>query len=187
MIPVVFAPVEEKTVRRPDNEHMEAAMEIAKKMIDEELAAMLMGEISKGQDNMKVNELVETGIFVPGAVGETSCRFEEKYGVTAISMAAANHKELLTDVLRGEWDFKGIVMTDWTTTTAGSAVSHQCAEAGNDLIMPGNQRDVEDILTALSNGSMDREKAVDCAARLITILFDTIGMENPKPYRRIVE
>ena len=100
---------------------------------------------------------------------------------------AANHKELLTDVLRGEWDFKGIVMTDWTTTTAGSAVSHQCAEAGNDLIMPGNQRDVEDILTALSNGSMDREKAVDCAARLIAILFDTIGMENPKPYRRIVE
>lgn len=378
MIPVVFAPVEEKTVRRPDNEHMEAAMEIAKKMTDEELAAMLMGEISKGQDNMKVNELVETGIFVPGAAGETSCRFEEKYGVPAISMAdgpaglrlmrsydvdnetgliyghgilealeggifakeyqrenvttyhmyataipigtllaqtwnpslveevgemigqemeefsvawwlapgmnihrnplcgrnfeyyseepivagkmaaamtlgiqkipgvgttikhfacnnqednrlhsnsilsertlreiylrgfeiaikesqpmclmtsynlingvpAANHKELLTDVLRGEWDFKGIVMTDWTTTTAGSAVSHQCAEAGNDLIMPGNQRDVEDILTALSNGSMDREKAVDCAARLIAILFDTIGMENPKPYRRIVE
>ena len=100
---------------------------------------------------------------------------------------AANHKELIMNVLRGEWDFKGIVMTDWTTTTGGSAIAHKCAEAGNDLIMPGNPSDVTDITNALADGSLDRQKAVDCAARIITILFDTIGVEDPKAYGRMVE
>ena len=56
-------------------------------MSDDELVAMLMGEITKGQDNIRENEPVPTGIFVPGAAGETSCRFTEKYGVPAVSMA----------------------------------------------------------------------------------------------------
>ena len=87
MLTVVFKPSEEKTIRRSESEHAKAAMEIAEKMTDAELTAMLMGEISKGQDNMKNDELVESGIFVPGAAGETSCKFEEKYGIPAISMA----------------------------------------------------------------------------------------------------
>lgn len=97
----------------------------------------------------------------------------------------SNSVELLTEVLRNEWDFKGIVMTDWTTTTAGSAVPYKCAEAGNDLIMPGNKVDVDDITEALKSGALDRAKVTDCAARLIAVIFDTLGMEEPKPYGRI--
>lgn len=90
---------------------------------------------------------------------------------------AANNTDLITTALRGEWDFQGIVMTDWTTTSFGSATPHKCAEAGNDLIMPGHQIDIDDITKALADGSLDRAKAVDCVARLITVLFNTIGME----------
>ncbi len=383
---VCFTPFEEKQKKCHGNEHAKEAENLANQMTDEELIAMLMGEISKGQDNIKENELVKTGIFVPGAAGETSCRFVEKYGIPAISMAdgpaglrlmrsydvdnetgliyghgilsaleggvfapeyhrnnvttyhmfataipvgtllaqtwdtalieevgemigremeefgiswwlapgmnihrnplcdihrnplcgrnfeyysedpvvsgkmaaamtrgvqkipgvgttikhfacnnqednrlhsnsilseralreiylrgfeiavktsqpmclmtsynlingipAANHTALITNVLRGEWDFQGIVMTDWTTTTAGSASACQCPESGNDLIMPGNPRDVEELSKALKEGRLDRKKAVECAARMIAVLWDTLGMEDAKPYGRILE
>lgn len=376
ILAITYSPTEQPLVRLPETEHAAAARKIAESMEDDELVAMLMGEITKGQDNIVENELVQTGIYVPGAAGETSCRFAEKYGVPAISMAdgpaglrvmrkydvdnktgliyghgllsaleggflskeydredvttyymyataipigtmlaqtwnlsilkeigtmvagemqelgiswwlapgmnihrnplcgrnfeyysedplvagtmaaaitqgvqsvpgvgttikhfacnnqednrlhsnsivseralrelylrgfeiavktsqpmcvmssynlingipTSNSVELLTEVLRNEWDFKGIVMTDWTTTTAGSAVPYKCAEAGNDLIMPGNKVDVDDITEALKSGALDRAKVTDCAARLIAVIFDTLGMEEPKPYGRI--
>ena len=73
-------------------------------------------------------------------------------------------------------------MTDWTPTTAGCASSHKCMIAGNDLIMPGNPIDVEDIRNALQDGSLPREKAVDCAYRLIRALMMSNGYENAIPY-----
>ncbi|MDR1151112.1 MAG: fibronectin type III-like domain-contianing protein [Bifidobacteriaceae bacterium] len=43
--------------------------------------------------------------------------------------------DMLTDILRGEWDFKGLVMTDWGGSRAGIV---NCMYAGNDLIEPGD-------------------------------------------------
>lgn len=74
---------------------------------------------------------------------------------------AANHYELIQNVARDEWGFAGVVMTDWFTTqdTSGgqkkayphsSAVS--CIKAGNDLIMPGCEQNVKDIVAAVESG-----------------------------------
>jgi len=50
----------------------------------------------------------------------------------------ANSKDLCTVVAREEWNFQGIIMTDWTTTMPyGGSISWKCVAAGNDLIMPG--------------------------------------------------
>ena len=324
---------------------------MAAKLTDEELTALLMGEISKGQDNIKDNELIETGICVPGAAGETTCALEEKYGIPGISMAdgpaglrvlrsydvdrktgkiygvgligslegglfrkdyknedvdkyymyataipigthlaqtfdidlvrdlgklvademtefgiawwlasgemaaaitlgvqsvpgvgttikhfacnnqednrmssnsivseralreiylrgfeiaikaaqpmcimtsynlinsihTANSYDLCTIVAREEWGFEGIIMTDWTTTTAGGSKSSACAIAGNDLIMPANQIDIDNIMAALKDGSLPRSIARDCAARLIKVIFQTIGMEDIEAYNK---
>ncbi len=373
LTPISFAPKAEEKKTYPVLDIDAEARAIAEKLTDEELIHLLMGEITKGQDNLKDDELVETGIYVPGAAGETTCQLEEKYDLPAISMAdgpaglrlmrhydvdrasgkiysesilsaisgglfgknathedadryymyataipigtllaqtwnpevleqigalvggemlefgvtwwlapgmnihrnplcgrnfeyysedpliagimaaaitrgvqqfpgigttikhyacnsqednrmfsdsvvseralreiylrgfeiavktsqpmclmtsynlingvpAANNTDLITTVLRGEWDFQGIVMTDWTPTTAGCASSHGCMIAGNDLIMPGNPKDVADLEQSLADGSLPREKAVDCAYRLIRLLMMTNGYEDAKPY-----
>lgn len=348
---------------------------LANKLTDEELTAILMGEISKGQDNIKDNELIESGILVPGAAGETTCALEEKYGIPGISMAdgpaglrvlrsydvdrksgniygvdligvleggifrreyknenadtyymyataipigthlaqtfdtdlikqigklvademtefgiswwlapglniqrnplcgrnfeyysedpyvsgviaaaltlgvqsipgvgttvkhfacnnrednrmdsnsivsertlreiylrgfeiavktaepmcimtsynlingihTANSYDLCTTVARDEWNFEGIIMTDWTTTTAGGSKPSVCAIAGNDLIMPGNKIDAEDIKAALKDGSLPRSTARACAKRLIKVIFQTIGMKEVQAYNK---
>ena len=84
---VSLDPQQETYSVSPDDEYDTRAKAIADKMSEDELIAMLMGEMTKGQDNIKDGELVPTGIFVPGAAGETSCIFEDKYEIPAISMA----------------------------------------------------------------------------------------------------
>ncbi|WP_455616952.1 glycoside hydrolase family 3 N-terminal domain-containing protein [Eisenbergiella sp.] len=74
-----------------------------------------------------------------------------------------NSKDLLTDVLRGEWGFEGLVMTDWYATSdimTNSEVQQNkykvgipagCIKAGNDLIMPGMLDDIKNVLESLEN------------------------------------
>ena len=373
LTPVVFVPAQEKKAPAGRKDLDSISLDIASKLTDEELTAILMGEITKGQDNLKDNQLVETGIYVPGAAGETTNILEDKYDVPAISLAdgpaglrlqrsydvdkgsgkiyslgllsslegglfakkyehensetyytfataiptgtclaqtfdtelvkevgamigaemleygiswwlapgmnihrnplcgrnfeyysedpvvsgimasavtsgvqsvpgvgttikhfacnnqednrtgvssnlseralreiylrgfeitiktsqpmcimtsynlvnhihTANSYDLCTIAARKEWGFEGIIMTDWTTTTVGGSKPHVCAIAGNDLIMPGHKIDVDDISAALKDGSLPRDTARACAARLIKVILQTIGMEDAAPY-----
>ncbi len=88
----------------------------------------------------------------------------------------ANRRELLTDVLRCEWGFEGIVMTDWGTTDGkfnfgvhGASSAVQCILAGNDLIMPGVAEDVDSILTGLQNNEITRKELEACAGRILAL------------------
>ena len=60
-------------------------------------------------------------------------------------------KDLLTTILREEWGYKGIVMTDWGSK-AGTVKS---AWSGNDLMEPGNQTEIDRIVAAVKDGSLD--------------------------------
>lgn len=66
---------------------------------------------------------------------------------------ASENKWLLEDVLRGEWGYEGFVMTDWWAQENG--VRQQLA--GNDLLMPGTQRQYEEVLEGIKNGSLPEE------------------------------
>jgi len=70
--------------------------------------------------------------------------------------------DLITRILRDDWGFKGIVMTDWW----GGADAVAQMNAGNDVIMPGSQQRQE-LLFALKNKLID-EKTLD--RNLIRIL-----------------
>ena len=92
---------------------------------------------------------------------------------------AANNQELLTDVLRSEWGFQGLVMTDWGTTNPdeqpfkyGPSDVALCVHAGNDLTMPGSQRDVDRVLEALNQKEITLAQLQACACRVLAaVLF----------------
>ena len=67
---------------------------------------------------------------------------------------AQGNKGLLTDILRNDWGFKGIVETDWIGIREDLPVSQE-VEAGNDLMMPGYPAQVEAIVKAVKDGKLD--------------------------------
>ena len=71
--------------------------------------------------------------------------------------------QLLEVILRREWGFDGLVMTDWVVDgMTRSDMKHPRAtaaatiKAGNELFMPGGETDREDLLAALERGSAGR-------------------------------
>lgn len=66
---------------------------------------------------------------------------------------SSQRSDLVTDILRHEWGFKGMVMTDWF----GGQNTLQQMEAGNDLLMPGKLSQREDIKKAVLNGILSRD------------------------------
>lgn len=89
----------------------------------------------------------------------------------------SDNKRMLTDVLRDEWGFKGIVVSDW------GAVNDRIAgiTAGMDLEMPGN-RGANDkfIVKAVKEGKLSVEDLDKVALRLIKFAFECKANENKK-------
>ncbi len=67
---------------------------------------------------------------------------------------AQGNKDLLTTILRDEWGYKGIVMTDWIGKR-DKLPTEQEVTAGNDLMMPGYPAQAEDIVQAVKAGRLD--------------------------------
>ena len=61
---------------------------------------------------------------------------------------------LLTDVLRGDWGYKGIVMTDW----GSKAGTVNAVKAQNDLMEPGNTTEIDRIVKGVESGAISMEE-----------------------------
>jgi beta-glucosidase len=75
----------------------------------------------------------------------------------------SDNKTLLTDILRDEWGFKGLVMSDW------NAVNDRVAafKAGCDLAMPGGSDYMEkDVIDAIIKGRLEKDDVRRSAARV---------------------
>ncbi len=66
---------------------------------------------------------------------------------------ASERCDLITEILRHEWGFKGMVMTDWY---GGRSAAAQM-EAGNDLLMPGKLKQRQELKKAVMNGNLSME------------------------------
>ncbi len=62
--------------------------------------------------------------------------------------------DLLTTILRDEWGFDGIVMTDWGTKDG----TVKAVKAGNDLMEPGAQVEIDRIIAAVKAGEITNEE-----------------------------
>lgn len=84
---------------------------------------------------------------------------------------APENEGLIEQILRKEWGFEGMVMTDW----GGGRDAVGTVVAGNDLIMPGNANQIKAIIEAVQNGTLD-EKIID---RNVMRILDFIA-RSPK-------
>jgi beta-glucosidase len=86
-------------------------------------------------------------------------------------------RDLLENILRHEFGFKGIVMTDWLIASVpnyGSkhpaSSASRVAAAGGELVMPGSKGDFDDMMSALKNGTLTRKQLEINATRLIRVI-----------------
>ena len=89
-----------------------------------------------------------------------------------------NTYDLLTRVLRQEWGFEGLVMSDWNATEQCSYA--EAINAGNDLIMPGTAAISKKLEEELKTGRLNREALNISAGRVLELVFKS---EACKAYR----
>ena len=78
---------------------------------------------------------------------------------------ASENRELLEDVLRGEWGFKGMVTTDWWTR----AEHYKEIKAGNDVKMGTGFP--ERVKKAMEMGQLGRPELEHCARRVLELIL----------------
>ena len=83
--------------------------------------------------------------------------------------------DLLTTILRKEWGFKGLVMTDWF----GGKDAVAQMKAGNDLLMPGTPDQKKAITDAVNNGTLDIKILDANAERIVNYI---LGSQAYKKY-----
>ena len=99
---------------------------------------------------------------------------------------AANSYDLCTKAARCEWGFKGLIMTDWTTTENGAdCTASGCMRAGNDLVMPGAVCDRENLKKELAEGTLAEKDLTACISRIVNIVWQSNQYENSVPYKKV--
>ncbi len=143
-------------------------------------------------NNQETNRLVIDSVIDERALREVYLRGFElavRHGRPWTVMCAYNrlngtfcceNRRLLTDILRKEWGFDGVVVTDWGALDK----SIESVEAGLDLVMPGvDSPHPARVQRAVEDGTLS-QAAVDDAVRRMLQLIGRVqqGAENPAEY-----
>ncbi len=87
---------------------------------------------------------------------------------------AANSYDLCTKAARNEWGYRGLIMTDWTTTHNGpDCTASGCMRAGNDIVMPGYEKDHENLRKELADGTLDLRELKLAVGHLVHIIWQS--------------
>lgn len=97
---------------------------------------------------------------------------------------ANENMHLMQDILRGEWNYKGCVITDW----GGSNDRIAGLIAGNELEMPSTAGETDDeIIQAIKSGKLKEEVLDECVDRLLHLIFTTEEAYRKPPEKFDVE
>lgn len=133
-------------------------------------------ERNRTQNNSQASERALREIYLKG-FGIAVKKSQPKAVMTSYNLIngvhTAEHKGMIQQILRGEFGYKGIVMTDWTIANYATEKGciHPVAKApnvimaGGNLFMPGGKSDYEDVVAALAEGKVTREQMQINASR----------------------
>lgn len=93
---------------------------------------------------------------------------------------ADENKHLLRDILRGEWGFEGVVVSDW----AGTNNKVSSTIAGSDIEMPGCRYGADDIVKAVEAGKLDIMYVDECVNRVLDLIEITTAGEKGKEFNK---
>ena len=89
---------------------------------------------------------------------------------------ATEQHHVINEVVKGEWNYSGLVMSDWSATGSAAAA----ANGGLDLVMPGPEGPWgEALVAAVLNGDVDESVIEDHLVRLL-LLADRVGVLGPE-------
>jgi len=91
----------------------------------------------------------------------------------------SEHRELLVDILKDEWGFEGLVVSDW------GAVHDRVAslQGGLDLEMPGPKAQrVKVVVESVQNGALDEALLDEAVRRILQIVFKAAGSPKGKKF-----
>lgn len=135
-------------------------------------------EFNRTSSNSQVSQRAMREIYLKGfeiCVRESA----PKAVMTSYNLVNGQHtstrRDLIEDILRCEFGFDGLVMTDWVIQ--GGMIpkdakypgpkAWEVALAGGDLFMPGSKEDCANVLTALQAGKLPRKQLEINATRIL--------------------
>ena len=132
----------------------------------QELRRMAMNSVL---DERTLREIYLTGFEIAikeGKAKSIMTSYNEVNGVYA-----NENEHLLKEILREEWGFDGVIMSDWNTTVPeDGSIPWVCVAAGNDIIMPGNPDDDKNIRDAYKEGKLTEKEIRLCADRILKLI-----------------
>ncbi len=137
-------------------------------------------EFERFSISSEVRERVLREIYLPPF--EAAVREAKPWTIMAAynlvnGVAASESPYLLTDILRDEWSFDGVVVSDWFESVKSTAAS---VNAGLDLEMPTPRLRGEKLLAAVERGEV-AQATIDTSVRRLLLLLDKVGLfEHPQ-------
>ena len=143
-------------------------------------------EVNRMFSNSHVSERTLRNLYLRGF--EIAVKESQPYSVMSSynllnGTHTANNIGLCRNVLRDEWGFKGVVMTDWFTSQETElndfrnakypiSSSVECIRSGNDWQMPGCKKNVTDIIDAVRDGVLPKADLQFCASNIIRMAVE---------------
>ena len=137
-------------------------------------------EFNRGNNNSKMSERALREIYLKGfqiAIKESSpYALMTSYNLIN-GIHTSQNSQLLINVLRNEWKYKGLVMTDWShsyyTEFQASKYPPQNAfdiiKGGVNVMMPGGQNDYDLVIEKLEGELLTRDDLLQCASKVYEI------------------
>lgn len=126
-------------------------------------------------DERTLREIYLTGFEIAVKEGEPKTIMSSYNRVNGTH--ANENEHLLREILRDEWGYGGVVVSDW----AGSNDRVAGLKAGNELEMPCCRYGNEDIVRAVKDGRLDEKIVDESLERLLDLIFETDGALKDAP------